>query len=80
MFNCQLCGATVPPRTPASRVVVRRRNKQYPFRPGANVFRRPDAQGKKKEHKSDDPGGVGWEVASEALACPRCAATVAPDG
>ena len=80
MFVCQLCGKTVPPRTPAARVVTRRRPKQYPFRPDANVFWRPDDQGKKKERKTNDPGGVGWEIACQVLACPACAATQPPDG
>ncbi|WP_157469507.1 hypothetical protein [Gemmata sp. SH-PL17] len=78
MFVCQLCGATVPPRTPAARVIVTRRPKQYPFRPNANVFYRPELSGKIKEHKSNDPGGVGWEIAREAFACPTCAATGPP--
>jgi hypothetical protein len=79
MFNCQLCGVTVPPRTPAARVVARRRPKQYSFRLNANVLCRPDSNGKMKEHKTHDPGGVGWEIAAEVLACPTCAATT-PDG
>ena len=80
MFNCQLCGVTVPPRTPVARVVTHRRPKQYPFRLNANVFRRPDSSGKIKEHKTHDPGGTGWEIATELLACPTCAAAVPPDG
>jgi len=27
-----------------------------------------------KEYTADDPGGVGWEIATEWLACPACAA------
>jgi len=73
MFLCQLCGVTVPPRTPAARVVLTRRTKQYPFRLHANIFYRPDANGKVKEHKTDDPGGVSWEIGKEVLACPACA-------
>lgn len=73
MFVCQICGGIVPPRTPAIRVVTSRRPKQYPFRIHANVFYRPDSNGKVKEHKTDDPGGVGWEVAQEVLSCPACA-------
>ncbi len=80
MFNCQICGATVPPRIPAARVVVCRRPKQYPVRANANVVRRPDSNGKRKEHKTNDPGGVGWEIALEVFACPVCAATAPPDG
>ena len=77
MFICQLCGGVVPPRTAAARVVVRR-PKQYPFRREANVFYRPDGNEKVKEHRRDDPGGEGWEIAKELLACPDCAARCTP--
>ena len=73
MFVCQICGRIVPPRTPAARIVVARRPKQYSFRHNANIYYRPDSNGKVKEHQSDDPGGVGWEIVREALACPDCA-------
>lgn len=78
MFLCQLCGRVAPPRTPAARVVVIRRPKQYPFRHRANTFRRPDRDGKLKEHHTDDPGGAGWEVAREVFACPACAGRTTP--
>ena len=74
MFVCQFCGRSVPPRTPAIRVVVDRRPKQYPLRRDANAFRRPAPDGRMKDYTADDPGGVGWEIASEWLACPACAA------
>jgi hypothetical protein len=73
MFICQLCGGAVPPRTPAARVVTQRRPKRYPFRSRANHFTRLNENGKKKEHWTDDPGGAGWEIAAEVLACPACA-------
>jgi hypothetical protein len=79
MFVCQICGVVVAPRTPAARVVLQRRPRQYPFRRGANVFRRPEPSGKMKEHTTDDPGGSGWEIAVEVMACPGCAASVPPD-
>jgi hypothetical protein len=79
MFVSQLCGAAVPPRTPAARVIVRRRPKQYPYRPNANVLWRLDATGKRKQRVAPDPGGEGWEIDREALACPPCAAARAPD-
>ncbi len=61
-------------------MVVSRRPKQYPFRFAANVFYRPDPSkpGKIKEHKTNDPGGVGWEIGREVLACPSCAAEFVP--
>lgn len=78
MFVCALCGRVTPPRTPAARVVAVRRPKQYPFRHHANTFWRPDHDGKMKERHTDDPGGVGWEVAREVLACPACAGRCVP--
>lgn len=77
MFNCQVCGGVVSPRTPAARVVVRRRPKQYPHRHAANPFVYFDADGKRKLRWHDDPGGVGWEIDHEVLACPSCAAEAA---
>ncbi|OWK45152.1 hypothetical protein [Fimbriiglobus ruber] len=74
MFVCQICSKVVPPRTPPVRVVLQRRPKRYSFRLHANVIYRPDSNGKIKEHKTNDPGGVGWETAREANACPDCAA------
>ncbi len=78
MFVCQLCGGVVPPRTPAARVVTRRRAKQYPPRPRANHFFQLNNDGKRRERWTDDPGGVGWEIAREVLACPACAARNGP--
>ena len=73
-----MCGGIVPPRTRAIRVVVRRRPKPYPYRSQANIIYRPDPRGKMKAHAIDDPGGVGWEIAREVLACPKCAAEGVP--
>jgi hypothetical protein len=68
----------VPPRTPAHRLVVRRRTKQYPYRFRANVFfPRPEPGQKPKKRKKefrDDPGGTGAEIVQELIVCPACAA------
>jgi hypothetical protein len=74
MFRCQLCRCVVPPRTPAQHLVLKRRGKEYPHRPRANVFVRTNAEGKRKEYHTDDPGGEGQEVVEEVLVCPFCAA------
>ncbi|HET6575446.1 MAG TPA: hypothetical protein VFG68_17720 [Fimbriiglobus sp.] len=73
MFVCHLCGGVVPPRTPAARVVVHRRPKRYPLRREANRVVCLDEKGKRKVRITDDPGGVGWEIGREVLACPACA-------
>ena len=77
MFICQVCGGVVAPRTPAARVVARRRPKQYPHRHAVHPHVYFDVNGKKKLRWYDDPGGVGWEIDREVLACPPCAADAA---
>ena len=74
MFLCHLCGTVVPPRIAPTRIIVKSRSKQYPSRHGANVFYRLDEKGKLKRREVDDPGGIGWEIVREILACPDCAA------
>jgi hypothetical protein len=73
MFICQVCGGVVAPRTPAIRVVTRRRPKQYSRRYAVNPIVVFDAKGKRKVQWTDDPGGTGWEIDREVLACPPCA-------
>jgi len=59
----------VPAKTPATRVTVETRYRQYPKRPKAHPVKR-----KGKIEMVDDPGGEGYEIAREVLACPTCAA------
>ena len=78
MFKCELCehvpefkgrGPKVqPPRTRAFKVPIKLRATEYPSRPKAHRQR----VGRKIKH-SDDPGGAGYEIAREALACEQCA-------
>jgi hypothetical protein len=68
MFRCQLCSCVVPPRTRVRRLVLDRRTRQYPARPRVNLVVRDG-----KEHRTDDPGGKGHEVAREVFVCPACA-------
>jgi hypothetical protein len=75
LYRCQLCQAAVPPRTPAHRLVVKRRTKQYPYRSRANVvIRKPEPGKKPKREYRDDPGGEGEEIVRELTVCPACAA------
>lgn len=66
MFVCELCGTQVAPRIPAHRVVLAWRATCYPRRqyPVKQTGRRRTVY---------DHGGVGYEIAREALACPDCA-------
>ncbi|MFP4436499.1 MAG: hypothetical protein ACLFVO_04565 [Chloroflexaceae bacterium] len=59
----------MPAKTPATRVTVETRYRQYPQRPKAHPVKR-----KGKIEMVDDPGGEGYEIAREVLACPACAA------
>ena len=75
VYRCELCLATVPPRTPAIRLVLESRPRSYPFRREAHAYR--DKRSGTRKLK-DDPGGTGWEIAREALVCSACAAARAP--
>jgi hypothetical protein len=49
-------------------VTVESRATEYPSRPKANRLRVG-----RKWKQFDDPGGAGFEIAKEAVACPVCA-------
>ena len=70
MYRCELCKVVQPPRTRAIRVVVETRATEYPSRPKANRLRVG-----RKGKQFDDPGGAGFEIAKERVACPDCAKT-----
>jgi hypothetical protein len=71
MFICQLCWIYTKPREKAFRIVTQIREKIYPPRPNAHTFIPRDEPGKKVI--KDDPGGRGFEIAKEVLACQACA-------
>ncbi len=77
MFICGLCFIYTAPREKATRVVTETREKIYPFRKDANVFMKSEFEDgrrvKGKEEKSNDPGGTGFEIVKEVLACQTCA-------
>lgn len=66
MFRCHFCGGVSAPSASAHRVVVEQRPRVYAPRYKANYLRGLD------EHR-DDPGGEGWEIVREVLACGGCA-------
>ncbi|MBX3247377.1 MAG: hypothetical protein KF901_09355 [Myxococcales bacterium] len=68
MYRCQLCNTVQPARTPSTLVTVESRAAEYPSRPKAHRMRVS-----RKGKSFDDPGGAGFEIAKEAMACPRCA-------
>lgn len=78
MYRCELC-ALVPefndrgpkvqgPRERAVKVTWKTRPAEYPSRPKAQKVRAG-----RRSRNFDDPGGAGFEIAKEVLACPRCA-------
>ena len=69
MFKCEICKKTVPPSIPATRIVLKTRKVDYPFRKDANKFKK---QGRTKI--THDKGGSGFSIVGERLACPECAA------
>jgi hypothetical protein len=69
MYRCEICKQVVPPRTKAYRIPVKTRLRHYPYRKEAIPI--IDEKGKRK--LIDDPGGVGYEIVEEVLACPACA-------
>lgn len=67
MITCGLCGQQTKPGENTFRVVTEWREKTYPRREKANRFRKD-----RKMETSDDPGGVGYEIAKEVGACGDC--------
>ena len=68
MYRCELCNRVSRPGERATKVVTERRPAEYPSRGKAQKGgsgRRSKAQ--------DDPGGAGYEIAKECMACATCA-------
>jgi len=77
-YRCSICETVVSPKTKANLVTLSTRQKHYPRRfkahPGFEI--KKDGRkvvSRRASDRVDDPGGAGWEIASQALACPGCA-------
>ena len=68
MYRCELCNRVSRPGERASKVVTERRPTEYPSRSKAQRAR----SGRRSKYQ-DDPGGAGYEIAKEAIACATCA-------
>ena len=68
MYRCQLCNRVSRPGERATKVVTERRPTEYPSRSKAQRAR----SGRRSKFQ-DDPGGAGYEIAKEAIACATCA-------
>lgn len=68
-FRCGICNEPAHSGTKPEKVVLKSRNRTYPYRPEVHMFVGRDG----KVMWRDDPGGQGWEIVQEVDACPRCA-------
>ncbi len=68
MYRCELCNRVSRPGERATKVVIERRPTEYPSRGKAQRAR----SGRRSKYQ-DDPGGAGYEIAKEAIACATCA-------
>ena len=68
MYRCQLCNRVSLPGERATKVVLERRPTEYPSRSKAQKAK----TGRRSKYQ-DDPGGAGYEIAKEAIACATCA-------
>ncbi|NOY92909.1 MAG: hypothetical protein GXP55_17125 [Deltaproteobacteria bacterium] len=68
MYRCHFCKTVSQSNTLANRVVIETRATEYPSRPKAQRRRIG-----RKIKNFDDPGGAGYEIAREVLACRTCA-------
>ena len=68
MYRCELCNRVSRPGERATKVVTERRPAEYPSRGKAQK----GSTGRRSKFQ-DDPGGAGYEIAKEAIACATCA-------
>lgn len=68
MYRCQLCNRVSRPGERATKVVTERRPAEYPSRGKAQKGRAAS-----RSKAQDDPGGAGYEIAKECIACSVCA-------
>jgi len=73
MFQCAICGKSVPPRIKSTEVITQRRRKTYPYRQDANRTATWKDDKAERIASQNDSGGVGWEASEVMKACPQCA-------
>lgn len=67
MYNCQVCGKTVPAGVRCFVITAATKEVVHPYRPKAHRIRIDD-----KWEMIDDPGGRGLQIKRELRACPDC--------
>lgn len=70
MFTCTICKRPQPTYTKPTRVISESEAVSYPYRRGANKF-----WNEGRLEPRDDPGGKGFQIVREELACPECVAS-----
>ena len=68
MYRCEFCNRVSRPGERATKVETERRPAEYPSRSKAQRAR----SGRRSKFQ-DDPGGAGYEIAKEVIACATCA-------
>ena len=68
MYRCQFCNRVSRPGERATKVVTERRPAEYPSRGKAQKGREAS-----RSKAQEDPGGAGYEIAKERIACATCA-------
>jgi hypothetical protein len=68
MFRCESCNRVAPPKKPANKVVVERRECAHAPRSDANSHRP-----RRRRKAPRDPGGAGKQIVREMVVCDACA-------
>ncbi len=68
MYRCEICQNIIEPHTKAIRLPYETRTRQYPSR------QKEVSAGRGRRKTITVPGGVGFEIVREVVACPDCAA------
>ena len=85
-YKCQKCNTIFRSGRPILHI-AKKRVKYYPYRAKANpgfqtkngTVIQPLKKSRRRSDRIDDPGGKGWEIASELIICPNCAKDLAEE-
>ena len=72
MYICGICSRVVPPGIKCTEVVLKKRKREYDYREGVNRMATWKEDRVERFNSTNDNGGLGWEIAASAKACPQC--------